>query len=54
VPPALLQQLAPGGRLVLPVGAGEQYLSFIEHTAQGYIETRLDAVRFVPLLSGTQ
>lgn len=54
VPPALLQQLAPGGRLVLPVGAAEQYLSFIEHTAQGYIETRLDAVRFVPLLSGTQ
>ncbi|WP_295008819.1 protein-L-isoaspartate(D-aspartate) O-methyltransferase [uncultured Dechloromonas sp.] len=54
VPPALLQQLAPGGRLVLPVGAGEQYLSFIEHTQQGYIETRLDAVRFVPLLSGTQ
>lgn len=54
VPPALLEQLAPGGRLVLPVGAGEQYLSFIEHTAQGYIETRLDAVRFVPLLSGTQ
>ncbi|MCG2577817.1 protein-L-isoaspartate(D-aspartate) O-methyltransferase [Dechloromonas sp. XY25] len=54
VPPALLQQLAPGGRLVLPVGAGEQYLSFIEHTAQGYVETRLDAVRFVPLLSGTQ
>jgi len=54
VPPALLQQLAPGGRLVLPVGAGEQYLSFIEHTLQGYVETRLDAVRFVPLLSGTQ
>lgn len=54
VPPALLQQLAPGGRLVLPVGAAEQYLSFIEHTPQGYVETRLDAVRFVPLLSGTQ
>ena len=54
VPPALLQQLAPGGRMVLPVGAAEQYLSFIEHTPQGYIENRLDAVRFVPLLSGTQ
>lgn len=54
VPPALLQQLAMGGRLVLPVGASEQYLSFIERTAQGYVETRLDAVRFVPLLSGTQ
>lgn len=54
VPPALLEQLAVGGRLVLPVGAAEQYLSFIEHTPQGYAETRLDAVRFVPLLAGTQ
>lgn len=54
VPPALLAQLAPGGRLVLPVGANEQYLSFIERTADGFTESRLDAVRFVPLLSGTQ
>ncbi len=54
VPPALLAQLAEGGRLVLPVGANEQYLSLIERTPQGFTETRLDAVRFVPLLSGTQ
>lgn len=54
IPPALLQQLAPGGRLVLPVGASDQYLSLIEHTPQGFVETRLDAVRFVPLLSGTE
>lgn len=54
VPPALLQQLAPGGRLVLPVGTAEQYLSFIENTPQGFVERRLDAVRFVPLLPGTQ
>jgi len=54
IPPALLAQLAPGGRLVLPVGASEQYLSLIERSPQGYTETRLDAVRFVPLLSGTQ
>lgn len=54
VPTALLEQLALGGRLVLPIGTAEQYLSFIERTPQGYIETRLDAVRFVPLLSGTQ
>jgi len=54
VPPALLEQLALGGRLVLPVGTAEQYLSFIERTPQGYHETRLDAVRFVPLLAGTQ
>lgn len=54
VPPALLQQLAEGGRLILPVGTGEQYLSFIERTPQGFVETRLDGVRFVPLLTGTQ
>lgn len=54
IPPSLLQQLAPGGRLILPVGANEQYLSLVEHTPQGFVETRLDAVRFVPLLSGTQ
>lgn len=54
VPPALLQQLAEGGRLVLPVGAGEQYLCLIERTPQGFVETRLDGVRFVPLLTGTE
>lgn len=54
VPPALMQQLAEGGRLILPVGTGEQYLLFIERTPQGYTETRLDGVRFVPLLSGTE
>ncbi len=54
IPPALLAQLAPGGRMILPVGSGEQYLSLIERTEQGLVETRLDAVRFVPLLSGMQ
>lgn len=54
VPPALFEQLAMGGRLVLPIGTSEQYLSFIERTSQGYLETRLDAVRFVPLLAGMQ
>lgn len=54
IPPALLAQLAPGGRMILPVGTGEQHLSLIERTDQGLVETRLDAVRFVPLLSGMQ
>ena len=52
VPPALLEQLAVGGRMVLPLGAQEQYLSLIERNVNGYCETRLDAVRFVPLLMG--
>ena len=54
VPQALLEQLTLGGRLVLPIGTTEQYLCFIERTPQGFVETRLDAVRFVPLLAGTQ
>jgi protein-L-isoaspartate(D-aspartate) O-methyltransferase len=54
VPTALLEQLAAGGRMVLPVGTTEQYLSFIERTAEGFVENRLDPVRFVPLLAGTQ
>lgn len=54
IPQALLAQLAPGGRLVLPVGASEQYLCFVENTPQGFVETRLDPVRFVPLLAGLQ
>ncbi|HNE42964.1 MAG: protein-L-isoaspartate(D-aspartate) O-methyltransferase [Azonexus sp.] len=54
IPEPLLEQLAPSGRMILPVGSGEQYLSLIERTPQGFVETRLDAVRFVPLLSGIQ
>jgi protein-L-isoaspartate(D-aspartate) O-methyltransferase len=55
VPEALLAQLGIGGRMVLPMGSGdEQRLCVIERTAQGYNERRLDAVRFVPLRSGTE
>lgn len=54
IPPDLLRQLASGGRMVLPVGGQEQYLCLVEHTPNGFTETRLDPVRFVPLLSGTQ
>lgn len=54
IPLALLEQLSPGGRLILPIGTAEQYLCFIEHSPQGFVETRLDSVRFVPLLAGMQ
>lgn len=57
VPQALLDQLAPGGRMILPIAAsrpGEQVLSLIERGAQGLVETRYDAVRFVPLLPGVE
>ncbi len=53
VPQALLDQLAPGGRLVIPVGAGDvQQLMLIIREEQGFARHVLDAVRFVPLLNG--
>lgn len=54
VPPALLQQLALGGRMILPLGSSEQYLALIERRSEGFVESRLDSVRFVPLLSGVE
>jgi protein-L-isoaspartate(D-aspartate) O-methyltransferase len=48
----LKDQLATGGRMVLPVGIQQQWLYLIERHAQGFRETRLEAVRFVPLLNG--
>jgi protein-L-isoaspartate(D-aspartate) O-methyltransferase len=54
VPRALLQQLAPGGRIIAPVGSGDQALCLIERTATGLTEKWLDAVRFVPLRGGKQ
>ena len=54
VPHVLLQQLALGGKMLLPLGTGEQFLLMVERRAEGYVETRLDSVRFVPLLSGLE
>ena len=53
VPQALLDQLAPGGRLVIPVGSGDvQQLLLIVREEEGFSRHVLDAVRFVPLLNG--
>jgi protein-L-isoaspartate(D-aspartate) O-methyltransferase len=54
IPDALLQQLGPGGRMIVPVGSGDQALCLIERTATGLTEKWLDAVRFVPLRGGKQ
>lgn len=52
VPPALLRQLADGGRLVAPVGRGRQYLTRVRRLGGRLRSERLDPVRFVPLIAG--
>jgi protein-L-isoaspartate(D-aspartate) O-methyltransferase len=53
IPDELKAQLKPGGRLVAPIGRGdEQTMVVIEAREHGYIEREIEAVRFVPLLPG--
>lgn len=52
VPQSLLAQLAPGGRLVMPVGGREQTLVVVERTESGFERYDIEPVRFVPLLPG--
>ena len=57
LPPAWIDQLAVGGRVVAPVSAGAispagQALVVLEKTAQGLRQTVMEAVHFVPLKSG--
>lgn len=53
IPRELLQQLANGGRLVIPVGGdSHQELQLITRRGQDFETTILDSVRFVPLLVG--
>ncbi len=53
VPEALLRQLAPGGRMILPVHEGNgQKLVLYERRGRGFVESDLDPVRFVPMQMG--
>ncbi len=55
VPPALLRQLKPGGRMVLPLGPlnGVQDLTLVEKDRRGRVKrTRMLPVRFSPLQGG--
>lgn len=55
VPPELIEQLAPNGVLVSPVGDQQQDLQLIirDGDSDKLITQTLEAVKFVPLLSGT-
>jgi protein-L-isoaspartate(D-aspartate) O-methyltransferase len=50
LPGPLVEQLAPNGRLVVPVGAqgGPQWITVVEKTAMGVVERRTIPVQFVP------
>jgi len=55
IPPPLIAQLKPGGRMIIPVGSvyGVQNLILVEKSAAGELRTtNLLPVRFVPLLRG--
>ncbi len=53
VPQPLLDQLAPGGKIVMPLThQGKQSLHVIERTAQGYVDRKVEDARFVPMLPG--
>jgi protein-L-isoaspartate(D-aspartate) O-methyltransferase len=53
VPQVLLRQLAPGGRMVLPLHEGAaQKLVLYERNGRGFVELELEPVRFVPMETG--
>lgn len=52
IPEELKQQLAIGGRLVIPVGGQQQHLVVVDRTEDSFIETVVETVNFVPLVSG--
>ena len=52
LPTQLLEQLATGGRLILPVGGERQQLMMVTATPEGYVEEVIEEVNFVPMVRG--
>ena len=50
VPPALIEQLADGGHLVIPVGTAHQALFVLRKTGSRVDERKIASVRFVPMV----
>ncbi len=49
-----MNQLALGGRLILPVGGNKQQLIVVTKTTEGLETTSIEDVKFVPMLPGTE
>lgn len=49
IPPALVEQLAVGGKMIIPVGETDQEIVEIKKTKKGVTEKRTIPVRFVPM-----
>ena len=55
IPPVLLQQLAIGGVMIIPIGkSGNQFLQRVTRNESGYHIEQLESVTFVPFLSGKE
>ena len=52
LPTQLLEQLAHGGRLILPVGGERQQLMMVTATPEGFVEEVIEEVNFVPMVRG--
>ncbi len=52
IPQALVEQLADGGRLIIPVGTEQQVLTVVTREADNTSVTTVEPVRFVPLVPG--
>jgi len=52
IPQPLVDQLAPGGRLVIPVGerGGTQWMTVVERTSRGIVQRKTIPVSFVPFI----
>jgi protein-L-isoaspartate(D-aspartate) O-methyltransferase len=52
IPRPLVDQLRAGGRMVIPIGGAEQWMTIVEKTSTGVVQRRTIPVRFVPFTRG--